>query len=133
MPHVFFPGALPRDNADALLVLLEALIDVNVSYLRSQKRLGRAVPRLYEAGVTYGRTDDWLCIPAIYARGYADCKSLTCALVAEYRLAGIPANPVHRHRWRGEQTYVGQRDFHILVQTDSGYEDPSKVLGMGKE
>jgi len=48
-------------------------------------------------------------------------------LIAEYTLRGIPAKPVFRWNPRGDS-----KDFHILVQTYSGFEDPSRHLGMGK-
>lgn len=125
LPHVFHPKARRVENARALRILLECLIALDREYLRHH-----AARPLYRSGVVYGRTRNWLTIPKLYDLGYGDCKSLTAALVAEYRDAGIPAKPVFR--WV-KNTKTGFRDFHILVQTDSGYEDPSKVLGMGKE
>jgi hypothetical protein len=62
-------------------------------------------------------------------RGYGDCKSLTAWRVAEYRKKGIVAGAVFR--WANNSS--GGLDFHILVQTEKGYEDPSKVLGMGRD
>jgi len=125
LPHVFNPSAQRGENARALRVLLECLIALNRAHL-----LNHAERPLYRAGVVYGRTKEWQTIPALYKLGYGDCKSLTAALITEYREAGIPANPVFR--WVINRK-TGFRDFHILVQTDSGYEDPSKVLGMGRE
>lgn len=78
--------------------------------------------------MTYARTQVWEPIPALYKRGYGDCKSLTAALIAQYRLAGKKARPVFRFVPRPD----GGTDYHILVQTERGFEDPSKVLGMGK-
>lgn len=125
LPHVFHPKARKVENARALRVMLECLIALDRAYL-----LDHSVRPLYRAGVIYGRTRPWLTIPALYARGYGDCKSLSAALIAEYREAGIPCKPVFR--WI-QNRRTGFRDFHILVQTDSGYEDPSKVLGMGQD
>lgn len=124
MPDAFHPTASEVVNAYVLRVLLDALIDVNTAYLRTNP-----VPSLYRSGVRYGRTTLWEPISALYARQYGDCKSLTAALVAEYRKQGIRANPVFRFKKRPD----GRIDFHILVQTNNGYEDPSKVLGMGQD
>jgi hypothetical protein len=77
--------------------------------------------------VRYGRTRVWETIPALYQRGFGDCKSLTAAYIAELQKRGMQADPVFR--WI--RTPEGGTDFHILVQTIRGFEDPSKVLGMG--
>lgn len=100
------------------------LIAVNLDYLRFH-----SVPTLYRSGVRYAKTQKWLSIPALYRDGLGDCKSLTAALVAEYRYNRVFANPVFRfieNKRKGD----GILDFHILVQTSTGFEDPSKVLGM---
>lgn len=126
LPHVFNTDTSTVDNAYALRALLDCLIQLNTSYLRDHK-----IRPLYESGVVYGRTTVWDTIPALYARGYGDCKSLTAALVAEYRAAGIECEPCFRWHPRPENPAI--RDFHILVQTRSGWEDPSKRLGMGAD
>ncbi len=122
MPHVFFPGAPTVENAAALRILLDCLINLDRAYLRTH-----AAPSLYQSGVRYGRTRLWEPIPALYARRYGDCKSLSAALIAEYREAGEEAVPVFR--WIRNAN--GGTDFHILVQSARGFEDPSKRLGMG--
>jgi hypothetical protein len=124
LPHVFYPGASPVGNAMALRALLNCLIEINSAYLRDH-----TVKSLYNSGVVYGRTQIWDTIPALYQRGYGDCKSLTAALVAERRKQGLQAVPVFRFKQRTD----GNTDFHILVRTPSGFEDPSKVMGMGKD
>ena len=137
--HLFGPGSSPRDNALALHALLNCLVALNVAHLTYH----REVP-LFNSGVYYGRTKEWEPIPEMYARGYGDCKSLSAALIAEYRMRGIPADPVFRfmvldqkrvneYARLGVRRIVGETDFHILVQTPQGYEDPSKILGMGKD
>jgi hypothetical protein len=103
-------------------VLLDALITLNLAFLQSY-----TVPTLYRAGVRYGRTKIWDTIPALYQKGYGDCKSLTAALIAQYRMAGVECEPVFRFVRNRDKS----KDFHILVQSYSGFEDPSKVLGMG--
>ena len=123
LPHVFNEKSNSVDNAYALRVLLDCLIDLNQAFL-----LNHPAPSLYRSGVVYGRTTVWDSIPALYKRGYGDCKSLTAALIAQYRRAGVECEPVFR--W--VKNAAGGSDFHILVQTASGFEDPSKVLGMGK-
>lgn len=129
LPQVFGEGSDRAENSLVLKQLLDTLISINIVYLKNQQLAKRAVPPLYRSGVRYGRTIWWEPIPALYARRFGDCKSLTAALIAEYRLRGIPAEPVHR--WITSPT--GATFYHILVQTDKGFEDPSKVLGMGKD
>jgi hypothetical protein len=123
MPHVFSSDSNPVENARALRASLDYLIALNLAYLEHNR-----APSLYGAGVVYGRTTIWDTIPALYARGFGDCKSLSAALIAEYRRSGTTANPVFRMVKKPD----GTTDFHILVQTARGFEDPSKVLGMGK-
>jgi len=122
LPHVFNGRATDLDDARSLRVLLDALITLNLAFLQSY-----TVPTLYRAGVRYGRTKIWDTIPALYQKGYGDCKSLTAALIAQYRMAGVECEPVFRFVRNRDKS----KDFHILVQSYSGFEDPSKVLGMG--
>lgn len=122
LPHVFNRNASRDENAAALRALLDCLIALNTAYLQEHN----AAP-LYESGVRYKRTNTWSTLPALYMRGYGDCKSLTAALVAERRKMGIPAAPVFR--WVPNST--GGISYHILVQTPQGFEDPSRALGMG--
>lgn len=121
----FVPGSDPTVNAETLEALLECLIEINRIYLTYHPN----TPGLYQSGVRYDRTIEWDPIPALYAKQFGDCKSLTAALIAEYRAQGRKAKPVFRFRNRG----MGRTDYHILVQTAHGYEDPSKVLGMGQD
>lgn len=121
LPHVFEPGSSRVENALALEQMLEFLIEINLAFLRRH-----TVTPLYRSGVVYGRTEIWDSIPALYLRRFGDCKSLTSALVAEYRHRGIQARPVFRFRPRRDL----HTDYHILVQTPKGFEDPSKRLGM---
>ena len=127
LPHVFNPRASQAENARVLRILLDTLINLNQAYLENH-----TVLPLYKSGVVYGRTRIWEPIPALYSRGYGDCKSLSAALIAEYRRQGIDCAPVFR--WNKAKGYrAGETDYHILVQTAKGFEDPSKVLGMGKD
>lgn len=128
LPHVFFPGSDRTENANVLQALLDMLIHINMIYLQKMKRAGHPVPSLYESGVVYGRTRWWEPIPALYDREYGDCKSLTAAIIAEYKMKNVLCRPVFRWSPNPEST-----DYHILVQTATEFEDPSKVLGMGKD
>jgi hypothetical protein len=122
--HVFHPGSDPVDNALALEALLELMVALNRAFLRRHP----GCKPLYASGVRYGRTRIWEPIPALYARGYGDCKSLATARIAELRQSGVDCKPVFRWVQRPD----GVRDFHILVQTGDTFEDPSKTLGMGE-
>jgi hypothetical protein len=125
----FRPDASKVEKALALRASLDLLISLNLIFLSDH-----TVPPLYSAGVVYKRDPIWAPIPSLYARTFGDCKSLACALIAEYRNRGIPAEPAFRFLppfFRG--TEMEYTLFHILVQTHSGYEDPSKRLGMLKK
>ena len=131
LPHVFNGQATDLANAYALRSLLDCLIRQNVLYL---KLTNARVPRLYQSGVRYDRTKVWDSIPALYARKYGDCKSLTAALVAEYTVRGIKARPVFRFNPKADRGH----DYHILVEVPRKngldrvqFEDPSRKLGMG--
>jgi hypothetical protein len=145
LPHLYSPGASPRENAEGLRVLLDALIAMDQWYLRHH-----AARPLYAASVRYARTDLWETIPALYAASYhgtdrpdsnfaarygrfGDCKSLTAARVAELRENGFAAEPVFRFAQRPG----GSNLFHILVRWHNGrreqWEDPSAKLGMGQD
>jgi len=113
-------------NARVLRALLDALIVADEEYLRNHR-----APRLYSSRVTYGRTNEWESIPDVLARGSGDCKSLSAWLVAEKRVRdGQPAEAVFR--WMRNPKKGGIPDWHILVRSQSGWEDPSKVLGMNQ-
>jgi hypothetical protein len=134
LPHVFRPSVsdademqLHVDNAYALRSLLECMVELNIGYMKFHN-----CPPLYQSGVRYGRTIWWEPIPALYQRRRGDCKSLATALIAQYRMQGIGADPVFRFVMNGEGGIDGT-DFHILVQNEDGFEDPSKVLGMGQD
>lgn len=120
----FGPDATQVESSRSLRNLLEYMVRENMDKRRSHPEFSS----LYRSGVIYARTTWWEPIPALYKRGRGDCKSLATALVAEYRLAGVWAMPVHR--WV-RNPKDGETDYHILVQTESGWEDPSRVLGMG--
>lgn len=120
--HVFRPGSSATEDAEVLRALLDCLIRIDIAFLRSHPN---TLP-LYQAGVRYGRTEIWEPIPALYARRYGDCKSLSAARIAELAVKRVEARPVFR--W--VQRPNGAKDFHILVQTLGGWEDPSKRLGM---
>ena len=96
IPHAFGPGSNQAMNAETLEAMEELLIGINLATLRLAKRFKKSFPALYRSGVVYGRTTLWEPIPALYQRGFGDCKSLAAARIAELRFNGIPAKPVHR-------------------------------------
>jgi len=123
IPFAFYPGALETVNARALQTLMTCLTDLDVDFLirNPNARL------LADSTVVYARTLEWDTLPALFLRGYGDCKSLTAARCAEYKRVGRECRPVFRFIKRS----TGALDFHILVQTGAGFEDPSKEHGMG--
>lgn len=133
----FGPGSDKELNADSLKILLEALIALDIAYLRTMARKGKTISHLYDSGVVYGRTQSWDTIPDLYLKGFGDCKSLTAAFCAQARLRGLYCEPTFRWVVRPKDNGL---DFHILVRTDGTmtldghrlelYHDPSKLLGM---
>jgi len=125
LPSVFKPGATIEENSYALKQLLDCLIEFNLLFLANQR-----CQSLYKSGVYYKRTEIWDSIPAMYERGYGDCKSLTTAYVAQHRANGLDCTPCFR--WITRPDGSKAVDYHILVQLPNGrFTDPSKVCGMG--
>jgi hypothetical protein len=131
----FHPGSSQDDNAEVLRLLLENLIAINRVWLRGHPR----TPPLYKAGVVYDRTMVWDSIPDLYVRKRGDCKSLTAALAAQLREAGVAAAPEFRFLTNPE---TGRMEYHILLSREVRRgllggkkvqrEDPSRVLGMNE-
>jgi len=128
LPSVFNAGSVPVDNAEAIQALLECLTDLNTQYLQYSYENGIYVPPLYQSGVVYDRTEVWDSVPALYALAYGDCKSLACALAAQYRFSGRDCKVVFRYMpHKSGPLHV---TYHILCLTEDGWEDPSKACGM---
>ena len=113
---------------EALTHLVEALVRVNVAWLR-ERRAG--VPWLYESGVRYeeeplGR-DEWQDIPETLERREGDCEDL-----ASWRLAELRVRSFEDARPFVKRTVFGPRTvYHVAVRRSDGrIEDPSRVLGM---
>lgn len=120
--HAFKPRGSNLVNAAALETLLTCLTCLDSIWLRYHPR---TIP-LYDTGVYYARTVVWDTIPALYARGNGDCKSLSACRAAELRRQGVWVRPTFRHKRRVSSTM-----FHILLMfADASNEDPSKALGM---
>lgn len=128
LPGLFTVESDPRTNAIALEALLCCLSEIDENYLECHPD----IPALYLSGVRYDRTFVWDSTPALYARQYGDCKTVSCTRAAELKRMGKPAKPVFR--WMAGPD--GQLHFHILILTEpyaenrDGWEDPSKILGM---
>jgi hypothetical protein len=131
----FVPHASDLANAKALEALMSCLTNLDSLWLRMHPE----TPRLYDSGVFYRRTDIWDTIPALYRRGFGDCKSLAACRVAELRARGIQCRPVFRFltEVNPDVPYdqTGYTMYHILVmfaddRVDGLWGDPSKVLGM---
>jgi hypothetical protein len=120
--RAFSPRASKEVNARALEVLLAALCALDRIWFAS----GRACLPLYATPVYYARTMVWDTTPALYRRGYGDCKSLSASRVAELRQSGIWCRPVFRFQGSPSATM-----FHILIMFEDGtWECPSALLGM---
>jgi len=109
----------------ALLWLLEALCQVNLTWLASHPR----TPPLYKSSVIYvpeKGTEIWRDIPTILEKKVGDCEDLACYRVAELRYSGVNARPYIK--WR---RFKGTWRYHAVVWLPGGrIEDPSLALGM---
>ena len=120
--EAFRPRTSDRTNAVALEALLRCLTNLDLIWLRFHP----ATPGLYDSGVYYARTLVWDTIPAMYRRGFGDCKSLAACRVAELFRSGIWCRPVFRFKSRPNMTM-----YHILLMfADGAWECPSRILGM---
>jgi hypothetical protein len=130
-----FRGEWDRERSqEALLKLMEALVQLNVGHLEQMR-----YPPLYRSGVRYRResSEQWRDIPTLLELGYGDCEDLTCWRIAELRQTGNHAFPYVAYRRTG-----GVYRYHALVErfarvdkrtgkySGSSIEDPSAVLGM---
>jgi hypothetical protein len=127
LPTVFNAGSVPVENAKACQALFSCLTDLDSLFFEWNPD----APLLYDSGVYYKRTEIWDTTPALYDRGYGDCKSLACSLAAERRAQGLPCQPVFR--FLPHQSGPLHVTYHVLNLGDQGWEDPSKVLGMGRD
>ncbi len=139
--HVFYPGSDPVEDATALRAMLLASVAVDLEYLRRH-----STPLLYESGVVYGRTKQWLAISDILAARKADCKSLAPWRIAEMIHYKICTDPKPVFRWDPRPGTVRPngdciKDYHVLIDirpcktkwsSPQGHECPSRILGMGK-
>jgi len=137
LPGFFSTESSQTDDDKALHILLDALTAINSEYLKYHPNTPPLYPRgarpVFTGGpVFYSRTQIWDPIPALYRRGYGDCKSLSAALIADLRRKGIEVEPVFRWVRADDPNVKGETNYHILVQHARGFEDPSKILGMGK-
>jgi hypothetical protein len=125
LPTLFVHGSSPVENAEALQVLLEALIAIDMIHLIHHPQTPKLADPAF--GVVYGRTEEWMSIPSLWLNTFGDCKSLTAMRIAELRRAGKVAKPVFRFR----KNKRGGTDYHILVQVGvNAFQDPSKECGM---
>ena len=111
----------------AIKPVLEALVMVDLMYLRTHH-----TPFIYASGVRYqeeprGEQEEFAAVPVILARGWGDCDDLAPWLCAYYRSLGEKA----RIRIQWKRTPNGKL-YHVVVRRANGQiEDPSRVLGMG--
>lgn len=128
-----FEVSLFEDSADrersqeCLVILMDALAKVNVTYLRAHPK----TPSLYQSPVKYffepDEPDPWQDIPSTLRKGYGDCEDLACWRIAEYRVRGIDARPLIRWRKNDRGKFI----YHALLRLPDGRtEDPSIALGM---
>ena len=121
--------SLRRVSAKRLRIMLDALVRLNLDEMQD-----RRFRPLYTSGVRYkrepkepGRTEHWQTITELYQARFGDCEDLASARVAELRMQGIRAVP-----WLLKRP--SSTTWHVVVRYPNGkIEDPSRLLGMGKD
>jgi len=124
--------ANPAAFAWVVRLCLAGVVTINRATLRAYRG---QIPPLYRAGVRYRSEppdrDTFADLWRTWKRGHGDCAHLACWRVAELREAGEPATL--RVTWRVTPT---RRAFHVVVRRARGrkddFEDPSRLLGMGR-
>lgn len=118
-----------------VLYLLEALINMNRSYLRENPN----APNLYDAGVKYVHQqgkEDWFDIGTALSNGGGDCKILATWRIAELRerqgLGWKSVRPFLKWKRKSDGSFYL---YHVLVLHAAPgkifkLEDPSRLLGM---
>lgn len=113
-----------------LTLLLHALFLIDCLYLMTHPD----APPIYQAGVHYeeeppGR-EEWQDIPSTVLIGNGDCEDLATWCAAQYVVRQrLQARPTFVWRLRPSGAYL----YHIQTTLpDGSVEDPSRVLGMGK-
>jgi len=132
---------LPVGSVKSLGLCLDLLTTVNRIFLRGHKDTPLLYDCVADGRVRYVRdppgAEDWLPIPLILTRGWADCKSLACWRCAELLEAGENARPAVSYRMTYDYTGRPLELWHIQVRR--GYnagpyagliEDPSAASGM---
>ncbi len=134
MLNIQFRISVSEDEASrdrVLKTLLWALVQLNREFIR----MNPGTPRLYDSGVRFIREKEgeelWPTIGEVIRMGGGDCEDLACWRVAELLEAGVQARPAWRHRQVKMPSGSMATLYHILVWTPKGFEDPSRILGMG--
>lgn len=104
-------GVGTRDGKTLALLtqgFLRGVVAANRVTIRTAKKKGRPLPRLFESGVVYERepwpkgVEEFADIVTILRRGWGDCDDLCAARVAELQEDGEPADC--RVYWRRKCT-----------------------------
>lgn len=102
---------------------MEGLIRLNCYLIRRHN-----LPSIYNGRVKYKKDpeEEWKHALLVHRDGWGDCEDLACLRAAEYRVFdGIPADAIVKR--------TGRRTLHgIVALPDGTFEDPSRILGMGR-
>lgn len=126
----FMRGESPAHGEVVLRTLLLAQCLINADWLQHHRR----APMLYQSGVRYVMepqgVEEFRDIPTIMEAGCGDCDDLGCWRVAECWVRDkVNVKPIFTKRTMADGRFM----YHILVRYPNGdIEDPSKILGMGR-
>ena len=119
------------EDRETLQTLLDCTFLLDCLYLRKHPD----TPWLMESGVAYrreprevsgiaeGTEERFLAVDETMAQGWGDCDDL-----APWRAAEIVVR--YGGKARPEIVPIGPGQWHVVVWTDRGYEDPCAELGM---
>jgi len=112
-------------SGPALTGLVEGLVRLNLAIMATHP-----LPPLYGSGVVYKRepagSERWQSCDQVFKTRSGDCEDLCAWRVAELRRAG-------ESEAIAVVTKVGPRLWHVrVVRANGDIEDPSRILGMGK-
>jgi hypothetical protein len=123
-----------RASERVLRILLEGLTQANELWLRTHP----LTPPIYGGWLVYRPEppgeENWDGFPQLLRQGWGDCEDLVAARTAELRVRDrVRAFPDFVWREITRPDGRTQDVYHILVRYPDGrYEDPSRILGMGR-
>lgn len=130
-------GSVVRSILQATATVNLTLLQINSVAHRTSGGKVPLIPPLYRSGVTYREEpknwelEHFDTIPVMLKRGWGDCDDLAPWRAAELRFTR--ADPCANVAVKWKHLPSGGRLYHVVVRRgDGSIEDPSRILGMGR-